>query len=293
MGLARPEMVRPTTVQEAVRALRERGAVALAGATDLMPAMMRGVKRPRRLVNLKGIGELAGVRRERGGVRIGALTRVADLLESTALAKDWPVLVEVARGFGSAQIRNLATIGGNLCSAVPSADFPLPLLALEARLEIAGPRGRRELALSEFFLGNEKTALKAGEVLAAIIVPRPAKRSGAACLKLGVRRAMDLALVGAAAMVALGPDGRRCRKARIGLGAVAPVPMRATAAEGLLEGKQLTDALIAQAAEAAAGEARPVSDHRASAGYRREMVEVLTRRAVREAWRRAREGGSR
>lgn len=286
--LLRPQMIEPGTLKEAVAALsRQRGAMAFAGATDLIPAIRRGMAKPRVLVNLKGIPELAGVRRVKGGLSIGALTKVADLLRSPLVARDWPVLAEIARDFGSPQIRNLATVGGNLCNATPSADLPLPLLVLEARLEVAGPRGKRELAISDFFRNVNKTALRVGEILTAIVVPRPPVRTGVAWEKLVGRRAMDLAIAAAAVAVTLAPDGKTCRKARVALGAVAPIPMRARAAESVLEGKKLTPSLLAEAAAAAAAEAKPVSDLRASAHYRREMTEVLVRRALRQAQQRA------
>jgi len=285
--MVRPDIVVPETVEEAIRALLSRGAVALAGATDIIPAMQRGEIRPRILVNLKHISGLAGVSRVRGGVRVGAATRVADLLKSEAISSQFPLLVEVAEDFGSPQIRNLATIGGNLCNAAPSADFALALLVLGARAEIHGPDGRRELDLTEFFKGVNRTALRRGEILTAIHLPRPPVRTGAAYAKLGVRRAMDLALVGAAAALGLATDKRRCRQARIALGAVAPIPMRARRAEAVLEGKVVSPALIEEAGAAAAAEARPISDLRASAGYRRQMVRVLVARVLREALVRA------
>jgi len=286
--MLRPEIVEPATVGDAVSALRQhRGAMALAGATDLIPAIRRGLAKPRLLVNLKRIPALAGVRRARGGVSIGALTTVAEVLASPILAENWPVLVETAREFGSAQIRNMATIGGNLCNATPSADFPLPLLALDARLRIAGPKGERELPLSEFFVGANKTALSAGEIVTAILVPRVPAHTGAAFVRLGVRKAMDLPIAAAAAAITVAPDGRKCRKARIALGAVAPTPMRATGAESLLEGSAISGNLIGEAAAAAARESKPLTDLRASAEYRRDMIVVLVGRALEQAFARA------
>jgi carbon-monoxide dehydrogenase medium subunit len=286
--MLRPEMVEPTTVDEAVAALqRSRGAMALAGATDLIPAIRRGLAKPRVLVNLKRIPELTGMRRVRGGVSIGALTTVADVLRSSLLAAGWPVLIETAREFGSAQIRSMATVGGNLCNATPSADFPLPLLALDARVWIAGPKGERELPLSEFFVGVNKTALAAGEIVTAIAIPRMPVRTGAAFVRLGVRRAMDLPIAAATAAITLASDGRKCTRARVALGAVAPTPMRAYAAERVIEGNAITRELIDTAAAAAARESKPLTDLRASAEYRREMTAVLVRRALEQAFARA------
>ncbi len=288
--MLRPEIIEPATVAEALRALRRTGTVPLAGATDLIPAMRKGEVRPRALVNLKCIPALAGLKRTREGLRIGALTRVADLLESAEIAALAPLLAEVAQDFGSPQIRALATVGGNLCNATPSADLALPLLVLAARAEIKGAGKAREVELCDFFRGANRTILQRGQILTAITVPRARAHTGAAHMKLCGRRAMDLAIVAAAAAVRLRGTGVICAEARIALGAVAPIPMRARAAEELLEGMPLTPALIDEAAAAAAKAARPVTDLRASAEYRRDMVRVLTARALTEALQRAQGG---
>jgi len=291
--MRRPDMLQPATLDDALTALAKRGAVPLAGATDLIPAMRAGEVAPRVLVNLKKIPALSGVTRRRGALRIGALTPVADVLRDALVAEAAPLLAEVARDFASPQIRSLATIGGNLCNGAPSADLALPLLVLDARVEIAGPEGAREMPIDEFFRGVNKTALRRGEILTAIVIPNRPVRSGAAHTKLGVRRAMDLTFVGAAASLQLAADKKKCRRVRIALGAVAPIPMRARKAEAVLEGKALANDLIAEAAAAAAAESRPVTDLRASKEYRREMTEVLVRRVLREALRRARKEQSR
>jgi len=291
--MLQPDIVFPETIEEAIQALQARGAVVLGGATDLIPAMQRGEVRPRLLVNLKHIAGLAGIRRVRGGTRVGAATRVADLLHSALIASHFPLLIEVAHGFASPQIRNLATIGGNLCNAAPSADFALPLLVLDARAEIHGRSGSRELDLASLFKGVNTTALRRGEILTAIHVPRMRLHTGAAYVKLGVRRSMDLALASAAAALTLAPDRKTCRQARIALGAVAPIPKRTTTAEAVLEGKRLSPDLFAQAAAKAAADSHPISDLRASAGYRRQMVRVLVTRVLREALVRARKEPSR
>jgi carbon-monoxide dehydrogenase medium subunit len=283
------EVVMVSSLREAVRALRAPGAMALAGATDLLPAMRRREIRPRRLVDVKRIPELSGVKRARAGLRIGAATKVAELLENPLIAEEAPVLAEAAVDFASPAVRNLATIGGNLCQGSPSADLALPLLALGARAQVYDQGGRRELELSDFFLGVNKTVLGRSGILVAVLVPRLPARTGAAFEKMCVRRAMDLAMVGAAAAVTLAPDGRLCRQARIALGAVAPTPMLARRAQARLEGEVVTPALIRAAAEEAAAEARPVSDLRASVGCRRHMVKALTARVLGRALRRVRQ----
>lgn len=291
--MRRPDMLQPSTLDDALTALTKRGTVPLAGATDLIPAMRTGEIAPRVLVNLKKIPALSGLTRRRGALRIGALTPVSGLLRDGLVAEGAPLFSEVARDFASPQIRSLATIGGNLCNAAPSADLALPLLVLDARVEIAGPEGAREMPIDEFFRGVNRTALRRGEILTAIAIPKRPVRSGAAHAKLGVRRAMDLAFVGVAASLRLAADKKKCRGARIALGAVAPIPMRARKAEAVLEGKALTNDLIDEAAAAAAAESRPVTDLRASKEYRREMIAVLVRRLLREALRRARKEQSR
>jgi carbon-monoxide dehydrogenase medium subunit len=286
--MVKHEVVMAGSLEEALRALQAPGAMALAGATDVIPAMRRREISPRWLVNLKAIPELSGIRRARGCIRIGAVTKVAELLEHPLILEEAPVLAEVAAGFGSPLVRNLATVGGNLCNAAPSADLALPLLALGARVDVYDRGGRRELELCELFRGVNKTVLGRTGILVAVVVPRMPARTGAAFEKLGVRRAMDLSVVGAAAALTLGRDGRRCRRARIALGAVAPIPMLAKRAQARLEGEVITAALIKQAAAEAAGEARPISDLRASGAYRRDMVRALTARVLARALRRAR-----
>lgn len=287
--MLRPDIVEPSTIKDALQALSRPGAVPLAGATDLIPAIRKGEIKPRLLVNLKQLPDASGIRRARTGIWIGALTPVADLLESTVIAKGCPLLVEVARDFGSPQIRSLATVGGNLCNAAPSADLALPLLVLDARVQVRGARGLRALDLCDFFRGVNKTILRRGEILAAILIPRPRVRTGAAHAKLGVRQAMDLAFAAVAAGLRLRADGRTCDQARIALGAVAPIPMRARKAEAILEGQPVTAALIRTAAAAAAAEARPVTDLRASAEYRRDMTATLAGRVLQQALRRAKQ----
>jgi CO/xanthine dehydrogenase FAD-binding subunit len=287
--MLRPDIVEPGTIKAALQALSRPGAVPLAGATDLIPAIRKGEIKPRLLVNLKQLPGASGIARTRAGIRIGALTPVADLLESEIVANDCPLLAEVARDFGSPQIRSLATVGGNLCNAAPSADLALPLLALDARLQVRAARGPRALDLCDFFRGVNKTVLRRGEILTAILIPRPRVRTGAAHAKLGVRRAMDLAFAAVAAALRLRADGRTCDQARIALGAVAPIPMRARKAEALLEGQPVTPDLIRTAADAAAAEARPITDLRASADYRRDMTATLARRVLQQALRRAKQ----
>jgi len=182
-------------------------------------------------------------------------------------------------------VRNLATVGGNLCNAAPSADMAPPLLALDAEAVIAGRRGRRAVPLAEFFLGVRRTVLAPDELLVDIRVPRPGPRSGGSYLRHTPRRELDIAVVGVASQLTLA-DGR-CAKARIALAAVAPTPLRAREAEQALEGRPISPEALAGAATLATEAVRPISDQRGSAEFRRHLVRVLTRRTLEIAWRRA------
>jgi len=183
----------------------------------------------------------------------------------------------------SMQIRNLGTIGGNICSAVPSADTAPPLMVLEARLKIASTDGEREVPIEEFFTGPSETILKHKEILTEIFIPNRPSRSFGIYKKYSARNAGDLALVGVAVEICLDAEKVQCEEIRIALGAVAPTPLRAKKAETLLRGKKVDDTLIEQVAQEAASESHPISDLRGSAEYRKEMVRVFTKRALREA----------
>jgi CO/xanthine dehydrogenase FAD-binding subunit len=187
---------------------------------------------------------------------------------------------------GSVQVRHLATVGGNLCNAAPSADMVPPFLALDAEAVIAGPEGRRRVPLASFFLGVRRTVLAPGELLLELVVPAPGPRSGGNYLRHTPRRELDIAVVGVASQVTL--SNGTCAKARIALAAVAPTPIRATAAEQALEGQPITPEGIDRAAELAVAAARPISDQRGSAEFRSHLVRVLTRRTLMTALERAR-----
>ncbi len=274
------ELFRPRSLEEACMLLMEReGVRPLAGGTDLLSRRERGIPLPPALVSLAGLG-LEGVREaEAGTIRIGALTTHAAIARSSYFCALYPVLAEACAGVGSPQIRNMGSLGGNLCHASPAADAATALLALGARLEIAGPGGVRMLPVEEFFLEPGRTALAKGEILSGIILSAPAPHS--AYLKLGRRKAMEIAVVGVAAVLEM--EGALVKECRIGLAAVAPTPLRARQAEDLLRGCEPTAEAVERAASAAAAECSPLSDHRASADYRRAMVKVLVRRAVQAA----------
>jgi carbon-monoxide dehydrogenase medium subunit len=283
----------PTTIDQAVRILDDYGGEArpLAGGTDLLTRMKRKQSTPRAVVNLKRIPGLNQITTN-GELRLGALATLQDLIRSPIIQKNFPVLASTATKMAGVQVRSLATVGGNLCNASPAADMAPPLLALNARAVIAGRQGERAVPLDEFFLGPGRSALASNEILCEILVPQPDERAHASYLKLEHREAMDIAIVGVGVWIAIRNSWHipraiagqfaipNCDDIRIVLGAVAPTPIRARRAEGVLRGSELTEERIRQAARLAAEESQPIDDVRGSAWYRREMVEVLTRRQL-------------
>jgi carbon-monoxide dehydrogenase medium subunit len=280
-------MVLPGTVEECLRVLGERGgdAKVVAGGTDLLPQLKNGLLKPRTVVDLSGVAPLKSLQADKGGLRVGAAVSARALEQDKRVRAGYTALAESGALIGSVQVRNLATVGGNLCNAAPSADMAPPLIALEAEAVIAGPKGQRRVPLADFFKGVRSTVLGADELLVELAIPAPGPRSGGQYLRHTPRRELDIAVVGVASQLTLS-DGV-CRKARIALAAVAPVPLRATAAERALEGQPVTPDRIAQAAELAVQAARPISDQRGSADFRRHLVRTLTRRTLTTALERA------
>lgn len=286
MPLPRFEYESPTTIEQACALLAEHGdrAAPMAGGTDLLLHLRlrpQTDRTPKIVVGLRGIPGLDAVRFDGDeGLTIGALARLADVASHPDVRRLYPALATAAASTATVQIRNMGTVAGNLCNASPAADTATPLVVYgaEVRLVRAGG-GRRTLSLEQFFVGPGKTALERGELVEEIRVPRPAVRTGAVYERLSGRSKVDIAAVCVSALVRLAEDGR-VELVRIALGAVAPVPLRATAAEQVLAGRVPSQALCAEAAALAARAARPISDVRSSAPYRRAMVEVLTRRAL-------------
>jgi carbon-monoxide dehydrogenase medium subunit len=282
------DLVLPESVEECVRVLSQRGpdAKLVAGGTDLLPQMKTGVLKPASVVDLSGVEPLRRLQpADNGGLRVGASVTARTLERDPGVRSRYPALAESAALVGSVQIRNLATVGGNLCNAAPSADMAPPLVALEAEAVIAGPRGTRRVPLASFFVGVRRTVLGPDELLVELVVPAPGPRSGGSYRRHTPRRELDIAVVGVASQLTL-TDGV-CRQARIALAAVAPTPIRATAAEQALEGRPLTAEQIERAATLAVEAARPISDQRGSADFRRHLVRVLTRRTLTTALHRA------
>jgi carbon-monoxide dehydrogenase medium subunit len=280
----------PSTVREAIAIAGKHNGDAkfIAGGTDLLLAMKKREIMPAHLVSLNGIGELRYLTvlangkpsEEAGGLKIGALTTLAQLLASDAVKKDYAPLWDAVDVMASAQIRSLATIGGNLCSAVPSADTAPPLLAMDASIEIVNHSGKRTIPLNEFFNGPRQTTLGHKEILTHILIPKMDSSSGGCYLKLMRRNAMDLALVAVAVCLKLDETKKVCKEARIALGAVAPTPIRVPEAEAMLAGKKIDETRITEAAKIAGMQCHPISDIRATLEYRCSMVEVLTKRAI-------------
>lgn len=285
--MRRFDYLAPTRMDEAIDMLRGRPeALALAGGTDVLVQIKEGGRRVGALLSLKRIGELHTYGFENGHLLLGAAVTAGEVAADPRIHGEMGGLADGAGLIGSIQIRNMATVGGNICNASPSADTAPPLLALGAEAVIAGPGGERLAPLDQFFVGPGQTVLQPGELLKAIRIPVPPERSGSYYLRHTPRAWMDIAVVGAAAAVTLDEDGI-IAAARIGLGAVAPTPIRAVEAEKALLGGRPDEALFAEAGRIAAGECSPIDDLRASADYRRHLVSVLVQRALRGATRRA------
>jgi len=272
----------PSSVEEACAALAASdGPVkALAGGTDLLVQMKRGRLQPKTLVSLKDIPGLSFVRLEKdGSLSIGAATPLA-LVETLPEVKEkFPAVAEAAGWIGSVQVRSRATVGGNLCNAAPSADMAPILVAYGAVGTISDGRAERSVPLEEFFVGPGQTVLRSGELLTAVTVPR-APSGSFARYERAYRSGMDIATVGFGMLVSFSPDSTVVQDARIVLGAVAPIPMRARESEAMLTGRSLDEALIARVSAKAAEEARPISDVRSSQDYRKTLVQVVSRRAL-------------
>lgn len=288
--MVRFEYLEAGSVKEAVSLLKRHGqdARAIAGGTDLVVLMRCREVAPKYLVSLKTIPSLDYIREDADGFRLGALATIRSIETSPLIKERYGILAQAAHLLGSVQVRNLATIGGNLCHAAPSAEMAAPLLALEARARIAGPDGERVIPLEHLFDCPGQTCLKTGEILIELQIPSPPPRSAGVYLKHCILKAMDIAFVGTAVVVELAGD-EACRDIRIGLGAVAPTPMRAVKAEAHLKGKQLEEGLLREAGEIASQECSTISDIRCSAEHRREIVKVFVRRAAQQAAELARE----
>jgi CO/xanthine dehydrogenase FAD-binding subunit len=254
-----------------------------AGGTDLIPKLKgRTIIPPESIVDLKGIPGLDYIDYDdRNGLRIGALATIRSIETSPVVREKYPLLSQASASIASIQVRNRGTMAGNICNAVPSADSAPPLLSLEARLLCVSKKRERIININEFFTGPNKNALEPDEILREIQIPALHEDFRGVFIKLSPRSRMDLAVVNVAVICVKGKG--RFKDIRISLGAVAPTPIRAQKAESSLVGAEADDKSILNAAKIASAESRPIDDHRASAEYRRMMVEVLVRRAIQKA----------
>jgi len=281
---------RPDSLKEALRLMCDlKEAKAMAGGTDLLLFLRDGTVRAQHLVDLSRLVELRYIKEEDSEIRIGATTTINDVQRSSLIAEKAPALRDAAACLGSPQIRNLGTLGGNLCNASPAADTAPPLIALDAEARIASPDGARSIPLLDLFAGPKLNSLKPHDLLTEIRFPTPPKSSGMSFQKLGRRRGYTLSVVNAAAYIEV--DGESCRRARLALGAVSSTPIRVKEAEAMLQNQRLSYESIREAAAACHGLVRPVDDVRGSAEYRRAMSCVLMRRALTGAWEMARRHG--
>ena len=284
------EYTAPQSLREAVSLLSEKGDQAriLAGGTDLIVQMRVKRMQPERVIDAKGVPELNelsyGPRR---GLRIGAAVPCHRIYNDSEVIDRYPALTDSAAIIGGIQIQGRASFGGNLCNASPSADTIPALIAYGASCEIAGPNGKRQVAVQDFCTAPGQNVLAAGELLVALQIPPSRKNTGAHYLRFIPRNEMDIAVVGAGAFVELGNRGTEFRALRIALAAVAPTPLYAREAGESIVGRKVTDEAIEEAAEAAKSVARPISDMRGTADFRTHLVGVLVKRALNGAVARA------
>lgn len=278
----------PKTLDEALTLLQKYGeqTKVIAGGTDVM-VDIKYKEEPGGLINIKKIPGLSGIQENGGSLRIGPLTTIREI-ETSALVRDkLPVLWEASHQFASLQIRNTATIGGNICRASPSGETLTPLLVLEAKAKFAFSDGAKSEPFTSFFQGPGKSSVGAKGLLTEIEIPLPVAGSKGVYLKHAVRGAMDIAMVGVAVLLTPDAGKNNVQDVRIGLGAVAPTPVRAPKTEALLRGRPLTAALVKEAGALAASESSPIDDQRSSAQNRRWIVEAFTRRGLAQTWKAA------
>ncbi len=282
--------VAPSTVDEAVAVLNEHGdrARPLAGGTDLLVKARANVWELDAVVDIKNIPELMNLSVGSDGLSIGAGVPCYQVYENSEIAAEYPGIVDGASIIGGIQIQSRAGLGGNLCNAAPSGDGICPLIVHSAVAKIAGPNGTREVAVEDFATGPSRTVLENGELLVSIEVPKPPANSGAAYTRFIPRNEMDIAVAGVGAFVQLDSSGQNFESARIALASVGPTPILASAAGDSLAGKPVNDETIAAAAALAKEAATPITDMRGTVDQRKQLVEVLTGRMIKQAVERAR-----
>jgi CO/xanthine dehydrogenase FAD-binding subunit len=283
------------SLDEALDELERHGADArvLAGGTDVVLNMKKKNIQPRRVISLHNLDELDFVEADDSRVRIGALTTHADLAANPFLKEHLPILCEAVGLIGSWQIRNVGTIGGNLCNASPAADSAPPLLVLNTQLIVASKTAEKKIPLDSFFTGPGETVLESGQILKEIVIELPKQRSAGCYLKLRRRKAVDVSLAGVAFQAETESDGKTLAKVGIALGGVAPMPVRAPEAEAVLVGSTLDEALakVSDCARIAVHAANPIDDVRATASYRRTIVDVFIHQCAQKVLNTLKNGG--
>jgi aerobic carbon-monoxide dehydrogenase medium subunit len=275
-----PRYEAPDTIAGALSAMAANpGAMILAGGTDLLIQYHSGVRTPSAFVDVKRIPELMQIVADDDGVTIGAAAPAADICADGAINRWWPGLVDGVRLIGSTQIQGRGSIGGNLCNGSPAADSTCSLIVNRAVANIAGPAGERQMSVEQFVIGPGKTALKPGELLVSVRLPKPAARTADAYQRLIPRSEMDIAVAAAAVSVTLDPSGL-CTDARVAIGAVAPTVLLVPDAAAALVGSRIDDEALKKAAAAASAAARPIDDKRGTVAYRRTVAGVLTKRVA-------------
>lgn len=276
------DYVKVKTPQEAVRVLRQfpGDAKILAGGTDLILQLQHGKEKASHLISLRGITDLQKITISDQEIKFGCGVTHRQVETSELITKELRALQEGASQVGSVQIRNVATVAGNICNGAPSADTAAPLLALGARLKVLGPDGEREVPLNEFYLGPGRTVLKDDEMVLEFIIPRPSQDSASRYIKVSRRKAMDLALMGVAVYLRCSFSEPVIEDVRIAMNTVAPTPIRAYWTENFLKGKFFDESLLHKAGEVAVEESFPRTSWRSSAEYRKEMIKVYLRRAL-------------
>ena len=277
------DFIQPTTIDAAILALAEHNPNVriLNGGTDYLVELKHVAQSPGVVVDVSRLQDLRGIEIIDAGLRIGAGTTHTEIMADPLVKEYVPAMIDAAHTVGAVQTRNLGTLGGNLVTCVPSMDSGPTLLALDAKVIILGSKGTRQSSLTDFFIGPRRTSLEPDELLLEIIIPKENLGKPASFIKFGLRKGQALALVNAAS--ALWVEGNKFKDVRIALGAVAPVVMRATKSEALLEGQVISEDLVQEAAKVAVGEAKPIDDFRASKEYRNDLIEVGTRRTLQAA----------
>ena len=284
------EYLNPNQVSEAISLLQKHGEEAkiLAGGHSLIPAMKLRFAMPEYLIDISGIDGLEYIHEEDGQLKIGAMTRESSLEESNLIKDNYPLLLDTVKMIADPQVRNMATVGGNLAHGDPANDHPATMIALRASVAVEGPNGRREIGIDDFFPDFFTTALEDNEILTEIRIPASQPGSGGAYQKIE-RKVGDYAAAAVACQLSLEADGK-IQQIGIGLTNVGPVPIRSVGAEGNLRGKTPDDSLIQESGRLAAEECNPVDDLRGSAGYKRDLVNELTQRAIKISIERAERG---